>query len=1326
MPSATSTTDTGGIPPLRISIDRGGTFTDCIANVRGQSDIVIKILSVDDKNYPDAPTEAIRRVLEAYYGRSVPRGTSLDLRDVEWVRMGTTVATNALLERKGERTALLVTEGFRDVLVIGNQSRPFMFDLSIRRPEVLYSNVFEVSERVVPNTCADSQLRKLDMAHPVPEETVTAISGEKLRVVKALDIDSVRRYLLSIYNQGFRSIAVCLMHAYIFPRHELQIRDLARGVGFEYISLSHQVSPRSKIVPRGNSAVVDGYLTPEIERYLRQFTASFADLEKSNARIDFMQSDGGLVPSGQLSGLRAILSGPAGGVVGYARTCFDGESPIIGFDMGGTSTDVSRYDGSFDHVFETTMAGIPVHVPQLNVSTIAAGGGSILGWRDGLMVAGPESASSSPGPASYRKGGPLTITDANLALGRLLPEYFPSIFGPNEDQPLDRDMVIAKFKALTETINQESGQSLSWPDIADGFLQVANQAMCGPIRALTEARGHDVTKHHLASFGGAGGQHAIAIADILGIKKVVIHKYSSILSAHGIGLADIVHEEQKPCSKNIDTSSAEITRELGDLAAQASSHSSMKPCKSVTVHNFFSMRYDGSETLLMVSADEGSDPRQAFIDAHHQQFGFTPTNRAIFVDAVRVRVVGGYSSGIEDAEQQTVRSKTVVPERTSKLACKPTSTSSVYFTATGWTETPVYLFENLVEGGPVKGPALIVDKTQTILVGLRSSACLQGETLFLDSTGADKKTSGDDVSVSNADIQADAKVETDPIQLSVFRHRFFGIAEQMGRVLQQVSVSANIKERLNFSCAIFNPDGFLVANAPHVPAMIGSMAFAVQSQIKQWKGKLRDSDVLLSNSPRFGGVHLPDLTVTTPVFDAERKNIVFWAASRGHHADVGGILPGSMPPTSRYLWEEGAIFDSVLLIRDGVLDEAMLHRILREEPAQYPGCSGSRCYPENVTDIKAQAAANHCGIRLVRLLIAEYTMPVVRTYMDAIQDAAELAIRNLFKRLAQKQITRVNGHGGLGGNLPSVWATDYMDDGTPLKLKVTMDPTTGSAVFDFSGTGRQVHGNWNAPPAITNSSIIYALRCIVADDIPLNHGCIKPIELIIPEGSILKPGLDAAVCAGNVLTSQRVVDVIFRAFGVCAASQGCMNNFTFGVDGNKVKNNNSKPDKAVAAYGDETGEKGDDDDEPLSFGYYETICGGSGAGPSWQGTSGVHTNMTNTRITDPESLERRYPVILRQFGLRAGSGGRGANPGGDGVVRDVEFRIPMSASMLSERRSMAPWGLEGGEDGQRGMNTWVQGDGTRINIGGKNSVNVHPGDRIVIETPGGGGYGFPV
>ncbi|KNG85055.1 putative 5-oxoprolinase [Aspergillus nomiae NRRL 13137] len=1216
-----------------------------VLSQRGNRNI-LDIVAIDK----DAPTEAIRRVLEKYHNCTIPPGTELDLRDVgtvEWIRMGTTVTTNALLERKGERTALLITEGFKDVLHIKNQSRPHMFDLAIQRPMPLYSEAFEVKEWVTVQACSDSDLRSIHLSSPEPVESVMGPSREIVQVLQPLDMVNTRLDIQKIYDQGFRSLAVCLMHSYSFPRHELQIRDIALEIGFENVSLSHETSSRPKVVPRSNSTVVDAYLTPNIKRYLQMSPKVSRHRKLSDAtRTQAIRWRLGTF----VQSFRAPLHFVRASRRRY-RICFDTETRT-----------------PLDHIFETTTAGITIHAPQLNVNTIAAGGGSILTWRDGLMSVGPESASSNPGPACYRKGGPLTVTDANLALGRLIPEEFPSVFGVNEDEPLDRDIVLAKFKELTQVINQETRMSLTWAEVADGFLQVENSAMCGPIRSLTLEKGHDVAKHHLASFGGAGGQPACAIASDLGIKRVLIHKYSSILSAYGIGLADVVHEEERVCAKAFDESTIDVINDfLNSLVDCARSSKTMEPFSNIQACRFLNMRYDGSETSIMIPWDSPkSGPKEAFVNAHHQQFGFTPVNRVVYVDTIRVRAIG---CSVFHGSSSSPRAKCLMNPKSATTTTTPNSRVSTYFTAAGWVDTPVYHLSLLSEGSQIQGPAMVIDKTQTIVVGPDSKATIAQDVLLLDIDSPSPKSTSSE--------------STDPVQLSIFRHRFMGVAEQMGRVLQNVSTRANIKERLDFTCAIFTPEGDLVANSPHVPAMIGSMAFAVRSQIAEWHGRLQDSDVLLSNTPAYGGVHLPDLTVVTPVFDSAGKGIIFWVASRGHHADVGGILPGSMPPMSKVLSEEGAIFNSHLLVRGGHFDEEELHRILCVEPARFPGSSGSRRFHDNVTDLKAQVAANHCGARLMRRLIEEYSFPVVQVYMGAIQDSAELAVRNLLKRLAYER----RGE--------DISAVDYMDDGTPIKLKVTISPTDGSATFDFTGTGPEVYGNWNAPIAICYSAVIFTLRCIVNSDIPLNHRCIKPVRIIIPDGSLLRPSSEAAVCAGNVLTSQRIVDVIFKSFKVCAASQGCINNLTFGNDGEN------------------------------GLGYYETIAGGSGAGPSCAGTGGVHTNMTNTRITDPESLERRYPVILRRFSLRSGSGGVGLYPGGDGVVRDIELRLPMSVSILSERRSFAPYGMAGGEEGQRGKNTWITKAGRCINVGGKSSIRVQPGDRCLIETPGSGGYGPP-
>ncbi|KAI1102515.1 Hydantoinase B/oxoprolinase-domain-containing protein [Jackrogersella minutella] len=1252
---------------IRIAIDRGGTFTDCVAMVPGQDDILVKLLSVDPSNYADAPVEAIRRVLERATGKPYPKGQKISLRGVESIKMGTTVATNALLERKGERTAFVVTKGLKDLLHIGNQSRPKLFDMAINKPDVLYSKVIEVAERVTLEAWTERKTfvpinLKADPA------LVQGITGEAVRILEPLDIEPTRRALQEVYDEGYRSIAICLMHSYTFRDHELAVGKLAQEIGFTHISLSSELSPTIKIVPRGNSSTADAYLTPEIKRYIKGFESGFQDLRSSGCRCEFMQSDGGLVEFSGLSGLRAILSGPAGGCVGYAKTAYDEKTktPVIGFDMGGTSTDVSRYAGKLEQVFETTTAGVTVQSPQLDINTVAAGGGSILKWEAGMFKVGPDSASAHPGPACYRKGGPLTVTDANLVLGRLRPEFFPKIFGPNEDLPLDIDASRRLFEDLTVEINKETTVNYTLEQVAAGFLDVANEAMCRPIRILTEAKGYDAGLHNLASFGGAGGQHACEIARKLGISRVLIHKYSSVLSAYGMALAEVVHEERSPCALVYSEDQlAILAGELDKLQArsvEALLKQQISKSKIVS-ERYLNMRFHGSDTPLMIQEIPGTDFLAAFREAHQQQFGFLPVGRDVIIDDFRVRSIG--ASGAE----MPAPWKTQLAALKEDWVTDAKVTEDAYFKELGWHRTPVHRLNALAPGSRIKGPALIIDNTQTIVITPGTTATILSDTVVID------------VEIRNKEALSSRTV--DPIQLSIFGHRFMGVAEQMGRALQKTSVSTNIKERLDFSCTVFSPDGGLVANAPHVPAMIGSMAFAVKWQIDHWGNDLRPGDVILSNSPVCGGTHLPDLTVITPIFDAKGKDIIFWTASRGHHADVGGILPGSMPPNSRELWEEGAVIRAFKVVEGGEFKEKELIELLTE-PAKYPGCQGTRCLRDNISDIKAQAAANHRGSQLIHSLIADYGLEVVQFYMEEIQSAAELAVRDMLKRISKM----TNGK--------PLEAIDYMDDGTAIQLKVIINEETGGAIFNFEGTGPEAYGNWNAPIAICHSSIIFALRCMVNMEIPLNQGAIRPIEVQIPEDSLLRPSEDAAVCAGNVLTSQRVVDVIFRAFTAVAASQGCMNNLTFGID-----------------------------DSEDSFGYYETICGGSGGGPTWDGTSGVHTNMTNTRITDPETLERRYPVILRRFCLREESGGAGMHPGGNGIIRDIEFCLPIKVSILSERRAFAPYGLEGGEDGLRGQNLWIRKNGRTINLGGKNTAMMGAGDRIVIMSPGGGGWGKP-
>lgn len=1300
---------------------RGGTFTDCIGNPGTgllEDDIVIKLLSEDPNNYKDAPLEGIRRILSKFTGHEIPREEPIDTSLIQSIRMGTTVATNALLERKGEKVALVVSKGFQDCLEIGNQSRPRIFDLAIKRPDVLYEEVIEVDERVTLEDYAEDPQRNTTTT-TIREQTraeddvVRGLSSEAVRILKRPSEHLVRSQLEEVYSRGIRSIAVCLIHGYTFPDHEALVGRIAKDIGFHHVSLSHQLMPMIKLVPRTTSACADAYLTPAIKKYISGFQAGFEgglgsesvkqQAGSKGARCEFMQSDGGLVDVNQFSGLRAILSGPAGGVVGYALTSYDpvSKTPVIGFDMGGTSTDVSRYgSGRYEHVFETTTAGVTIQSPQLDINTVAAGGGSRLFYRNGLFVVGPESAGAHPGPACYRKSGPLTVTDANLFLGRLVPDFFPKIFGSDETQGLDEQASRVLFEELTKEINHQltkGGQSreISPDEVAFGFIKVANETMTRPIRSLTEAKGHDTSKHRLATFGGAGGQHAVAIAESLGIRQILIHRYSSVLSAYGMALADVVDENQEPESKTWADDGKEGVRDaLGSRIEDLKKRSAQRlrdqgfDSDSIIFEEYLNMRYRGTESALMIlkpSKEEadlhfGGDEwafGKTFMKQHDQEFGFTLPDRDIIVDDVRVRGIGkGFKISEKTVDRQIQESnpKDVLVDQEYRR-------SLVYFEG-GRRETPIYKLDDLKVDERVRGPAILADDTQTIVVTPGASALLTKTHVVINIGESD---------VSQPTISTD---NVDPILLSVFSHRFMAIAEQMGHALQKTSVSTNVKERLDYSCALFDAEGGLVANAPHLPVHLGSMSTCVRIQAQIWQGKLKPGDVIVSNHPEFGGTHLPDITVLQPAFS--QGKIIFYVASRAHHADIGGILPGSMPPHSKELYQEGAAIKSEKLVSEGKFDEERITELLYKEPAQYPNCSGTRCLADNLNDLKAQISANKKGINLIGTLIEEYGEAVVQFYMHQIQDNAELSVRNLLKDVSKRFA---------GQELSAI---DYMDDGTPIQLRISIDGDKGEAIFDFEGTGPEVYGNINAPEAVTYSAIIYCLRCLISADIPLNQGCLKPINVQIPPGSLLSPSESAAVVGGNVLTSQRVTDIILRCFQACAASQGDTNNLTFGFGGNMP------------------GER-----ETKGFGYYETIAGGSGAGPTWEGTSGVHTHMTNTRITDAEVFERRYPVILREFSLRPNSGGNGQHRGGDGVVRDIEFRVPVQVSILSERRVYHPYGLEGGEDAQCGQNIWVRcvkkQDGgwekRYINLGAKNSARMQARERIIIRTPGGGGWG---
>ncbi|ETV88609.1 hypothetical protein H257_00159 [Aphanomyces astaci] len=1270
---------------IRVSIDRGGTFTDVYAEMgTSASDVqvkVIKLLSEDPANYPDAPREGIRRILEEFTGIPHPRNQPVDTSRLEYIRMGTTVATNALLERNGERTALVITKGFRDLLYIGNQSRPKIFDLEITSPDMLYEEVVEVNERV--QLVFENDRRPTD---------IRGVSGDYVRVLGPLDLVDLRAQLSAVRAKGIKSVAVVLVHSYTFTQHEQQIGSLAHELGFSQISLSSEIMPMIKMVPRGFTSCADAYLTPVIKDYLHSFCSGF-DSNLSDVKISFMQSDGGLTPMSSFFGNRAILSGPAGGVVGYARTTrpprLPAPLPVIGFDMGGTSTDVSRYDGTFEHVFESVTANVPIRAPQLDIQTVAAGGGSRLFYKNQLFVVGPESVRAHPGPVCYRKNGYLSVTDANLVTGRIVPQFFPHIFGPLENEPLDVEGTRKAFQTLSDEINASQQTAYSVEAIASGFLRVANEAMCRPIRNLTQMRGFDITTHVLACFGGAGPQHACSIAKALGMSKVYIQRYSGILSAYGLSLADSVIDKQWPAScPYVASEKPSLVAKLQSLASVVLADLKAEGFDEThsTLEYFLNLRYEGTDTALMTRAvlPAGTtvqagllafDFDTAFTTKYQQEFGFLLHARSVLVDDIRVR--GTFSPPSNSQSTPTTISTT---------SASPHATTPLYFDElNAWKPVPVYLHSEMLHTQTVvQGPAIIMQNQATVVVESEWTAeILPNGDLYLY-LSAPSSALADQVH----DQDVAPVVVMDPIQLSVFSHRFMGIAEQMGRTLARTSVSVNIKERLDFSCALFGPDGGLVANAPHLPVHLGAMQQAVKFQMQHWGHDIVEGDVLVSNHPQLaGGSHLPDITVMTPVFESGR--IVFFVASRGHHADIGGIAPGSMPPLSKTLTEEGAAIVAFKLVdgRSGQFQEQGITDILLQKgkvDSNGRPAIGTRNLRDNLSDLKAQVAANQRGVLLMHDLIAEYSLQVVTAYMYFIQESAEKAVRNMLHTFSLAQHLPEVG---------SVSAEDFMDDGTRLALKITIDRRTDSAIFDFTGTGAEVYGNINAPPAVTYSAIIYCLRCLLdGDDLPLNQGCLTPIQVIFPEnGSILNPSSTAAVVGGNVTTSQRVTDVIFLAFRACAASQGCMNNLTFGSS--------------------------------TLGGYYETIAGGAGAGPHWHGRSGVHTHMTNTRITDPEILEKRYPVLLNAFGLRQGSGGVGKFAGGEGVHRELKFLVPMTVSILSERRAFQPYGLYGGGPGARGHNLLTYTDGRTINLGGKNTVEVLAGDILTILSPGGGAYG---
>ncbi len=1189
-------------------IDRGGTFTDIVARDPGGRLSTHKLLSENPDRYRDAAIAGIKSVLGVALDAPIPAGL------VECVKMGTTVATNALLERKGDRTLLLVNRGFADALRIGNQARPRLFDLKVVLPSLLYEEVAEVGGR-------------------------TGVGGEE---IEPLDEAAARAALAAARAKDIAAVAIVMMHAWKYPAHEQRLAELAREAGFTQVSTSNEVSPLLKLVPRGDTTVVDAYLSPILRRYVSQVAS-----ELEGVKLYFMQSNGGLAEALSFQGKDAILSGPAGGIVGAARTAaMAGITDVIGFDMGGTSTDVALYAGAFERAFETEVAGVRMRAPMMAINTVAAGGGSILHFDGARFRVGPDSAGANPGPACYRRGGPLAVTDANVCVGKIQPAHFPAIFGPGGNERLDGETVLARFTTLADEIGVATGTRPDPRDVAEGYLRIAVANMANAIKQVSVEKGHDATRFALQCFGGAGGQHACLVADELGMETVFIHPYAGVLSAYGMGLADQTVMREQAVEKVLSDA---IMPELAELAARLEGTTRAELARqgaatsAITAARRLHVRYQGTEAALIIDFADAAKVTANFTAAHRVRFGFATPGRPLIVEAVAVEAT---SPGEAVAEA-------TIPAR-SGGAPEPVDTVSMWSGGHAHA-TPVFERTALCAGDRIAGPALIREANATTVVEPGWTA----EVTALDHMLL-RRTTKRELRIAAGTDRAD------PVLLELFNNLFMNVAEQTGAVLQNTSMSVNIKERLDFSCAIFDSTGALVANAPHVPVHLGAMGESVRTVLNRRGTTLKPGDVVALNNPYNGGTHLPDVTVITPVFDATGTRIDFFVGSRGHHADIGGITPGSTPPASKTLEEEGVVIDDFLLVAQGEFREAEFRALLAS--AKYP----ARSPDVNVADIKAQVAANEKGVQELRRVVSQYGWDTVRDYMKHVMDNAEESVRKVLDRI---------GDG----------AYDYvMDSGLPLKVRVTVNKATRSAVVDFTGTGAQSPDNFNAPPAVTRAAVLYVFRCLVGTDIPLNDGCLKPIEIIIPPGTFLSPYPGAAVVAGNTEVSQATCNALFGALGTLACSQATMNNFLFG---------------------DATRQ------------YYETICGGMGAGPGFDGTDAVQTHMTNTRMTDPEILELRYPVVMEEFSIRRGSGGAGASHGGNGSRRRIRFLEPMTAVIVSSRRNVAPFGLEGGADGAVGRQWVDRAGGGQDVLTGTDRAELAPGDIFVIETPGGGGYG---
>ncbi|MGW9331877.1 hydantoinase B/oxoprolinase family protein [Bosea sp. NPDC055594] len=1186
-------------------IDRGGTFTDVIGRDLEGRLHARKLLSENPGAYRDAAVQGIRDHLGLKTGEPIPVGL------VGEVRMGTTVATNALLERKGDRTLLVTTKGFRDALRIGYQARPNIFAKEIIKPEQLYEAVVEVEERVL----ADGTVER------APDEA------------------AIRTALQARYDDGFRAVAIVFMHGYRYSAHEQAAARIAREIGFPQVSVSHEVSPLIKLVGRGDTAVVDAYLSPILGRYVAQVSEEL-DIVRTGARLMFMMSSGGLTAAELFQGKDAILSGPAGGVVGLAETGRSaGFDKVIGFDMGGTSTDVAHFDGEYERAFETEVAGVRMRAPMMLIHTVAAGGGSILHYDGARFRVGPDSAGANPGPAAYRRGGPLAVTDANVMVGKLIPSYFPAIFGPKQDAPLDVETVRAKFAALAA----EVGDGRSPEEVADGFIQIAVANMAEAIKKISVQRGYDITRYALNSFGGAGGQHACLVADALGIKTVLLHPFSGLLSAYGMGLAEIRATRTAALDVALDAEAkaaiAAVAERLGaetkaEVAGQGVAEG------DIALHVRAHIRYAGTDTAIATPFGSREEMQAAFQSAHKARFGFIDETKALVVEAVEVEAVGG-GARFEEALAREGAGEPVPAERTR------------LFSQGRWHDAAIIRREAMKPGQNIAGPAIVIEPNQTVVVEEGWSARL---------------TAKDHLVLTRSKPlvqQAAIGTKADPVMLEIFNNLFMSIAEQMGVTLQNTAYSVNIKERLDFSCAVFDQTGGLVANAPHMPVHLGSMDKSVETVIAN-NPVIRPGDVYCLNAPYNGGTHLPDITICTPVFDTQDKEILFWVASRGHHADVGGTAPGSMSPLATNIEEEGVYIDNFKIVDRGRFCEEELVKLLTG--ARYP----VRNVVQNVNDLKAQIAANEKGVAELKKMIGSFGLDVVQAYMGHVQDNAAESVARLLARLHDCEFTYP------------------MDQGCAIKVKITVDREKREATVDFTGTSPQREDNFNAPAPVTRAAVLYVFRVMVDDAIPMNAGCLRPIKVIVPEGSMLAPRYPAAVVAGNVEVSQAVTNTLFGALEAMACSQGTMNNLTFGND---------------------------------EYQYYETICSGSPAGPGFNGTSGVHVHMTNSRLTDPEILETRFPVVLEDFHIRAGSGGKGEWNAGDGTSRTIRFRRSMDCAILASHRKVRPFGMKGGEPGELGRTLVRRLSGEVEELKPSDQTFLEAGEAVTVLTPTAGGYG---